>query len=62
MSEAMTRLQEEIIALLEEIHGGHIIDHPGLTPNPFAPIIPLVLLGLLLTAVLLVDQIRHKSA
>ena len=32
----------------------------GLIPNPFAPLLPLVLLGLFLTIVLLVDEICHK--
>ena len=44
---------------LVEKTGGRIIDY-GLIPNPFAPLLPLVLLGLFLTIVLLVDEIRHK--
>jgi len=46
--------------LYEETHG-IIIDY-GLTPNPFASLFPLVLLGLFLTLVLLIDQVRHKNA
>jgi hypothetical protein len=44
---------------LVEKTGGRIIDY-GLIPNPFAPLLPLVLLGLFLTIVLLVDEICHK--
>jgi len=46
--------------LVEET-GGPIIDY-GLIPNPFAPIVPLIVLCLFLTIVLLIDEIRHKSA
>ena len=41
--------------LLEKIGGRHI-DY-GLIPNPFAPLLPLVLLGLFLTIALLADEI-----
>jgi len=39
---------------------GIIVD-PGITPNPFAPLFPLVLLGLFSTLVLLIDEVRHKN-
>jgi len=62
MSERLTRLQMAYIALYEETHP----DHPQILgldpPNPFAPLVPLVLFGLFLTVVLLVDQVRHKNA
>jgi hypothetical protein len=45
--------------LVEET-GGIIIDF-GLIPNPFAPLFPLVLLGLFSTIVLLIDEVRHKN-
>jgi hypothetical protein len=60
MSQTLSRLRAELKALYEEIHGGLIVDFV-VDPNPFAPLIPLVILGLLLTAVLLADQIRHKN-
>jgi hypothetical protein len=46
---------------LREETGGPIIDY-GLIPNPFAPLAPLIFLSLFLTIVLLVDEVRHKSA
>jgi len=60
MSGTILELEAEYKKLYEETHGG-IIDF-GLNPNPFAPLVPLVLLGLLLTLVLLIDQIRYKKA
>jgi len=45
--------------LLEET-GGPIIDYAPV-PNPFAPLLPLALLGLFLTIVLLFDEVRHKN-
>jgi len=60
MSETIWRLEWNYKELYEETHG-LIIDY-GLTPNPFAPLFPLGLLGLFLTAVLLIDQIRHRNA
>jgi hypothetical protein len=60
MSETMSRLEWDYKELYLETHSVHI-DY-GLTPNPFAPLFPLVLLGLFLTAVLLIDQVRHRNA
>jgi len=60
MSETMTRLKWDYKVLYEETHDLIIDFMPN--PNPFAPLIPLVLLGLFLTVVLLVDQVRHKTA
>ena len=60
MSETMSRLEWDYKELYKETHGVHI-DY-GLTPNPFAPLFPLVLSGLFLTAVLLIDQVRHRNA
>ena len=62
MSETMHRLELNIKELLEEAYPD-LRDGPGSglsPPNPFAPLIPLVLLGLLLTLVLLIDQVRHR--
>ena len=60
MSETISGLERMYMELYEETHDLWVTF--GLTPNPFAPFIPLVLLGLFLTLVLLVDQIRHKNA
>jgi hypothetical protein len=60
MSETMTRLKWDYKVLYEETHDLIIDFMPN--PNPFAPLIPLVLFGLFLTVVLLVDQVRHKNA
>jgi hypothetical protein len=60
MFETMSRLQWDYKVLYEETHD-FIIDS-GLIPNPFAPLLPLVLLGLFLTVVLLIDQLRHRNA
>jgi hypothetical protein len=59
MSGAISWLEVEYMKVFEETHGFNI--DFGLTPNPFAPLIPLVLFGLLLTIVLLVDQIRNAE-
>ena len=59
MSETMWKLMWNYKKLYEETHGA-IIDY-GLMPNPFAPLFPLVLLGLFLTIVLLIDEVRHKN-
>ncbi len=61
MSEAMARLRWDYKVLLEETHGGLIVDYM-IDPNPFAPLIPLVLLGLFLTLVLIADQLSHRKA
>ena len=60
MSETVSGLERMYLELCEETHDLWVTF--GLTPNPFAPLIPLVLLGLVLTLVLLVDQVRHKNA
>jgi hypothetical protein len=59
MSGAITRLKWDYKVLYEETHG-LIIDFMY-NPNPFAPLIPLVLLGLFSTAVLLIDQLTDKN-
>jgi hypothetical protein len=60
MSKTLWELQVAYKELFEETHGG-IIDF-GLTPNPFAPLVPLALLGLFLTLVLIADQLSHKKS
>jgi len=60
MSATVLRWQWKYKQLVEETHG-IIIDYFP-TPNPFAPLVPLVLLGLFLTVVLLIDQVHHKNA
>jgi hypothetical protein len=60
MSETMWRLEWNYKKLYEETHGV-IIDY-GLTPTPLGLLFPLDLLGLFLTAVLLIDQVHHKNA
>jgi hypothetical protein len=61
MSETISRLEWDYKVLYEETHG-LIIDDFIIIPNPFAPLFPLGLLGLFLTLVLLIDQVRHKNA
>lgn len=61
MSETMWKLMWDYKELYEQTHPEVIIDC-GPVPNPFAPFIPLVLLGLFLTVVLLIDEVRHKNA
>jgi uncharacterized protein YneF (UPF0154 family) len=58
MSDMLWKSLGDYNELLWETGGRHI-DY-GLIPNPFAPLLSLVLLGLFLTIVLLVDEIRHK--
>jgi len=58
MSDMLWKLRWDYKEVLDKT-GGLIIDY-GLIPNPFRPLLPLVLLGLFLTIVLLVDEIRHK--
>jgi len=65
MVDMMSKLQWEYTKLLWQYtelleNGGLRPGTPGLIPNPFSPLVPLVLLGLFLTIVLLVDEIRHK--
>jgi hypothetical protein len=60
MSEMLWKSMLAYKELVEET-GGPIVDY-GLIPNPFAPLFPLVLLGLFSTVVLLIDQIRHNNA
>jgi hypothetical protein len=45
--------------LLAETYGLHVTF--GSPPNPFKPLFPLTLLGLFLTAVLLIDQVRQRN-
>jgi len=52
-------LQVAYKELVEET-GGPIIDY-GLTPNPFTPLLPLVLLGLFSTIVLIIDEVPYKK-
>ncbi len=61
MSEMLWKSVLAYKELVEEKYEGLIIDY-GLIPNPFSPLFPLVLLGLFLTVVLLIDEIRHKNA
>jgi len=58
MSNMYWKLAWSYKKLYEETHG--IIIDFGLVPNPFSPLIPLVLLGLFLTIVLLIDEVRQK--
>lgn len=58
MSDMLWKLRWDYKELVEKT-GGPIIDYYWI-PNPFAPLLPLVLLGLFLTIVLVVDEIRHK--
>ena len=58
MSDMLWKLRMDYKELYEKT--GDLIITYGWIPNPFAPLIPLVLLGLFLTIVLLVDEIRHK--
>lgn len=59
MSERYYELQWDYKKLYEEA-GGLIIDF-GIPPNPFAPLLPLVLFGLFLTIVLLVDEVKGRN-
>jgi len=59
MSETTSGLERMYVELYRETHEADLWVTFGLTPDPFAPLIPLVLLGLFLTVVLLVDQVRH---
>jgi len=59
MSERYWKLMYDYVTLFEETRGLHIT--PGLITNPFAPLLPLVLLGLFLTIVLLIDEVRRKN-
>jgi len=57
MSDMLSKLQWAYRELVEKTEGV-IIDY-GLNPNPFAPLLSLVMLGLLLTIVLLVYECMH---
>ncbi len=59
MSERYYELLWDYKKLYEEA-GGLIIDF-GIAPNPFAPLLPLVLFGLFLTIVLLVDEVKRLA-
>ena len=60
MSDMLWKLALDYKELVEETEG-IIIDY-GLFPNPFAPLLPLVLFVLVSTIVLLVDEVRRKNA
>ena len=59
MSERYWRLSGAYKRLWEE-HNEVIIDF-GIEPNPFAPLLPLVLFGLFLTIALLVDEVKRLA-
>jgi hypothetical protein len=59
MSDTMSKLMWDYKQLYEETHEV-IIDY-GIISNPFAPLFPLVILGLFLAVVLLVDEVRYKN-
>jgi len=59
MFEMLWNLQIAYKDLVEKT-GGPIVDF-GIIPNPFAPFFLLALLGLFLTIVSLIDEVRHKN-
>ena len=59
MSDRYWKLSWAYKKLYEE-HNELIIDF-GIAPNPFAPLLPLVLFGLFLTIVLLVDEVKRLA-
>ena len=59
MSGKYHKLQWDYKVLLDET--GEVITDFGVTPNPFAPLLPLVLFGLFLTVVLLVDEVKRLA-
>ena len=59
MSGRYSRLCRDYEELVWETEGIHI--DPAFLPNPFAPLLPLVLFGLLLTIVLLVDEVKRLA-
>jgi hypothetical protein len=59
MSEMLWKSMNAYKHLVEETNG--ITVDSGLIPNPFAPLLPIVLLGLFSTIVLLIDEVRHKN-
>jgi len=52
------KIKNPVERLPEHIYG--LKGDYSIIPNPFAPLLPLVLLVLSLTIMLLVDEIRHK--
>jgi hypothetical protein len=61
-SEAYSKWTRAYKQLYEETHPGGLIIDFGLGPNSFVPLIFPILLGLVLTVVLLIDQVRHATA
>jgi len=59
MAKMLTDLWRAYAGLVLETKG--IFVDPGITFNPFAPLLLLVLLGLFSTLVLLNDEVRHKN-
>ena len=59
MTRMLLKLQNDYTEFSLETEGIYI--DFGLIPNPFAPLFPLVLLGLFSAIVLLFDEIRHKN-
>ena len=59
MSGRYSKLSWAYKELLEET--GEVIIDFGMAPNPFAPLLPLVLFGLFLTIVLLVDEVKGRK-
>jgi hypothetical protein len=59
MSDRYWKLELAYKKLFEE-HNPVIVDF-GMTPNPFAPLLPLVLFGAFLTIVLLADELKGRN-
>ena len=59
MSGRYSKLLWDYKVLLEET--GELIIDFAILPNPFAPLLPLVLFGLFLTIVLLVDEVKGRK-
>lgn len=59
MSDRYFKLKLAYKELYEE-HNPLIIDF-GIAPNPFAPLLPLVLFGAFLTIVLLADELKGRN-
>ena len=60
MSERYYELLWDYKKLYEE--AGELIIDFGIPPNPFAPLLPLVLFGVFLTIVLLVDEVKGRNS